>query len=97
MDSIRGFRSFQVFKDASRLFAFVPYASTLATGKYTSVTQAYLLALSADSGETWKFVDGRGVTPSQVKAIVPSYAGELLPKSHTVERSTSNAQTNGVS
>lgn len=69
----------ELFIDGGRVYAFVPYVCTVNLDGQSDTTRAYFIALSADGGDTWTFVDGRGLTPEQVRRVIPSYKGEPLP------------------
>jgi hypothetical protein len=71
-----------LFTDGGRVYAFVPYECTLNLSGQSDTTRAYFIALSVDGGDTWTFVDGRGLTPEQVRRIIPSSDGQPLPLTH---------------
>jgi hypothetical protein len=50
-------------------------------------THSFLLAVSADDGQTWKFVDGARLTREKVVAIFPTFPQSLaLPEVGPPER-----------
>ena len=69
----------ELFIDGGRVYAFVPYVCTLNLAGQSDTTRAYFIALSVDGGDTWNFVDGRGLPPEQVRRIIPSHNGQALP------------------
>jgi hypothetical protein len=71
----------ELFNDGVRLYTFVPYARAIEfpEDKRWSSTISFLIALSADQGKTWTFVDGEGLTPEQIRYILPSYADQTIP------------------
>jgi hypothetical protein len=73
-----------MFPGDDRLYAFVPYLDTLVIpGHATNEVRAFFIAISYDAGNSWKFVDGEGITPENMKKIIPSYGGQPLPVVHT--------------
>jgi len=75
----------QVFQDGTRLYAFVPYVSRSNFGGQIHTKQTFEVALSADRGETWMFVDGMHLTPARMRVIIPSYYGQPLPPTRELE------------
>ena len=75
----------QLFHDGTRLYAFVPYVSRSNFGGHIHTKQTFEVALSADRGETWMFVDGIHLTPARMRVIIPSYSGEPLPPTRELE------------
>ena len=76
----------EVFRDGTRLYAFVPFIRTSTFGGQPHTTQAFDIALSVDGGETWKFVSiGNNPTPERIRLIVPSYSGQPLPPTREVQ------------
>ena len=75
----------QVFQDGTRLYAFVPYVSRSNFGGQIHATQTFELALSADRGETWMFVDGAHLTPARMRVIIPGYSGQPMPPTRELE------------
>jgi len=67
------------FRGDGRVYRFVPYASTFNFGDRAVDVKSYLIGVSADEGETWKFVDGQCFTPTIIKRIFPSYNFDPLP------------------
>jgi len=80
----------ELFSDGVRLYAFVPYGRTVedTNERRVSQTRSFLIALSADAGKTWTFVDGEGLTPDKIRYIVPSYADQPLPRTIWVDGRT---------
>jgi hypothetical protein len=69
-----------MFSGDDRLYAFVPYVDTLEIpGQPTNEVRAFFIAISRDTGNSWKFVDGEGITPENLQRIIPSYRGQPLP------------------
>jgi hypothetical protein len=73
----------EVFKDGTRLYAFVPYVYTSTFGGQPHSKQSFEVALSVDAGETWKFVDLGDPAPERLRLIIPSYAGQPLPATNS--------------
>ena len=46
------------------------------TGKQT--LESYVIAVSADEGENWTFVDGQKLTPAHVMALFPDFNVDLV-------------------
>lgn len=71
----------ELFADGVRVYAFVPYQKAIEfpDDKWVSAIRSFLIALSADQGKTWTFVDGEGFTAEQIRYILPSYADQPLP------------------
>ena len=70
-----------LFADGVRVYAFVPYQKGIdfPEDKRRSGIRSFLVALSADQGKTWTFVDAEGFTAEEVRYIIPSYANQPLP------------------
>lgn len=69
----------ELFVDGGRVYTFLPYVRTVESGDRSSITISYSIALSADGGETWTFVDGKSLTSNQIRLVIPSYVGQPLP------------------
>jgi hypothetical protein len=69
----------EIFSSEDRDYAFVPYVETLEINGQASEYKAYFVATSADGGDSWTFFDGRHITPANIRQIIPSYSGQLLP------------------
>jgi hypothetical protein len=67
------------FIASGRNYVFVPYNMTLETGEQRASSKSFLIGVSEDSGNSWKFVDGQHVTQDNIGIIVPGYAGDKLP------------------
>ena len=73
-----------MFSGDDRLYAFVPYVDTLVIpGQSANEVSAFFIAISNDAGNSWKFVDAAGITPENLKKIIPSYGEQPLPVVHT--------------
>jgi hypothetical protein len=68
-----------IFTDDGRIYTFVPYVEGGELEGRKFATTAYLVALSGDGGESWKFVDGANLGPESIRLIIPSYGGQPLP------------------
>lgn len=62
-----------------REYVFVPYSQILEAGQNQGRVRAFFIGVSLDGGKSWQFVDGLKVTPTSIKAVMPSYAGQPLP------------------
>ena len=66
---------------APDLAVIVPQKMRMKFTKGFITQSAFLLAVSDDSGATWKFVDGAQLTPEMVRAILPPALHQIkLPK-----------------
>jgi hypothetical protein len=52
--------------------------ATFARGPFN--VKRYFVAQSGDGGRTWKFFDGVGVTPENIRVVLPNYHGQPLPQ-----------------
>ena len=69
-----------MFSGDDLLYAFVPYIDTLEMPERApNEVRAFFIAISHDAGNSWKFVDGEGLTPENLQKIIPSYRGQPLP------------------
>jgi hypothetical protein len=72
-----------MFSGDGHLYAFVPYINTLEIpGEATNEVRAFFIAISNDTGDSWKFVDGEGIATENLQKIIPSYRGQPLPIVH---------------
>jgi hypothetical protein len=72
-----------IFSGDGRLYAFVPYIyAEEAPGQSFKEHRAFFIAISTDSGSSWKFVDGDGISTDNLRKIIPSYSGQPLPIAH---------------
>lgn len=69
----------RVFRDDSRLYAFVPYIGASTFGGHSHTSQGFNIALSVDGGKAWKFVRIEKPTPERIRLVVPSYSNQPLP------------------
>ena len=68
----------------NKLFSIVPETLHLIMPHAIGESPGYLLAISADQGETWTFVDGAGLTAENVRSICPDFPDALkLPDKQT--------------
>ena len=62
-------------------FSVVPQTMRMTFPTAKLEASSYLLAVSADGGKTWTFIDGAGVTPDTLKMVLPDFPAELrLPE-----------------
>lgn len=75
-------------RDGKQIFLFVPYIGVSSNNERSTTIEAFYLGISADDGDTWRFVDGSRMDQQTIKLFIPSYSGEPpLPRTkHTVER-----------
>jgi hypothetical protein len=70
-----------------KLFAVLPQRVMIKLPQGHVRTHSYLLAVSSDDGQTWKFVDGARLTREKVTSIFPSFPRALaLPEVGPPER-----------
>jgi hypothetical protein len=66
----------KVFTVAGRLYAFVPYLRAMHwPGRPVRSVTAYLVGVSADHGQSWKFFDGAQLTIMNAPVIILGYTG----------------------
>jgi hypothetical protein len=71
----------EVVKAGPDLIAVVPEVVTMKVPGGKVHQKSYLLAVSADQGRTWKFLDGAGVAGDNLKQVLPNLPKEVkLPK-----------------
>jgi hypothetical protein len=81
-----GIGSSLIFSGDDHLYAFVPYIDRLEIpGQASKEVRAFFIAISHDAGNSWKFVDGEGITPENLRKIIPGYGGQPLPIVHTTD------------
>lgn len=75
-------------RDGKQIFFFVPYVGVSSNNERSATIEAFYLGISADDGDTWRFVDGSRMDQQTIKLFIPSYSGEPpLPRTkHMVER-----------
>lgn len=75
-------------RDGKQIFLFVPYVGVSSNNERSAKIEAFYLGISADDGDTWRFVDRSRMDQQTIKLFIPSYSGEPpLPRTkHTVER-----------
>jgi hypothetical protein len=64
-----------------RLYVFIPYRSILQIQKERTLQEAFFIAVSDDSGASWKFTDGAALTEESIVIVIPGYSGKLPPRS----------------
>lgn len=67
----------KLVKAGSEFHALVPQQIIIETKTGTLLSNSFLLAISADAGKTWKFIDLAKVTDENVKQLLPNYNAEL--------------------
>lgn len=75
-------------RDGKQVFLFIPYIGVSSIKERHTTIEAFYLGISADAGNTWRFVDGSRMDQQNIKLFIPSYSGDPpLPRTkHTVER-----------
>lgn len=75
-------------RDGEQVFLFVPYIGVSSNKERSTTIEAFYLGISADAGDTWRFVDGSRMDQQNIKLFIPSYSGTPpFPRTkHTVER-----------
>jgi len=68
----------EVVSAGSQLFAIVPQKVTLKTPMGHLLQRGYLLGVSTDAGQTWKFVDGAGLTEKNTKQMFPDFPASIV-------------------
>jgi len=73
--------------EGDNTFIVVPTEIKMGSPKGEVVLKGYLLGISSDAGETWKFVDGYGMNDDIRERVLPKLPASLvLPKSQTVTK-----------
>jgi hypothetical protein len=73
----------EIVEGGARLFAIVPQRVTMRSPQGHVLQRGYLLAISSDAGQSWKFIDGAGLTVENVKKIVPGFPTTIELPEHT--------------
>lgn len=60
-----------------QLFIIIPYVQVMEVKGRCIQADAFFMALSADQGRNWKFVDGAGASDEGVHQAIPGYTGPL--------------------
>lgn len=68
-----------VFGGPDGAYTIIPYTCVLDLGGRKIAQEAFFLAVSADNGKTWKFLDGIATARVPIDVILPGYAGPPLP------------------
>jgi hypothetical protein len=77
----------QIAPGGGKLFAVLGQRVTMQLPEGHVRTRSFLLAVSPDDGQTWKFVDGARLTREKVVAIFPTFPASLaLPEVGPPER-----------
>jgi hypothetical protein len=77
----------EMVASGGKLFAILPQRVMIKLPQGHVRTHSYLLAVSSDDGQTWKFVDGARLTLEKVRSIFPSFPLNLaLPEVGPLER-----------
>lgn len=81
-------QSSEIGRDGKNIFLFIPYTGVSSNSGHSTTIEAFYLGISADAGNTWKFVDGSRLNQQNIKLFIPSYSGEppLPTTKHTYER-----------
>ena len=65
----------------NKMFSVVPQTLRMTGPKVELEQSSYVLAISADQGKTWTFIDGAGLKPETVRQIFPDFPASLdLPE-----------------
>jgi hypothetical protein len=80
--------AWKAFSLDKRTYTFVPYTYELLARGETTRVQAFFIGVSEDSGSTWKFMDGVGVTPDNIGIVIPGFHGATLPPRSLTQSST---------
>jgi len=67
----------EIVAAGAHLFAIVPQKVTLKNPTGHVAQRGYLLGVSSD-GTSWKFIDGVGLTPANVKAMYPDFPASIV-------------------
>jgi hypothetical protein len=71
--------SWTPFIARGRTYIFIPYSGLIKSPARNVSTTSFFIGISADDGNTWKFIDGQKVTPSNINMIIPGYNGGPMP------------------
>lgn len=69
----------QPFAGDGKLYVFIPYFIEMEARGKRRLQEAFLIGVSEDQGQSWKFVDGASSTPQNITTVIPSYGGAPLP------------------
>src|SRR5271169_835571 len=70
------------------IYIFIPYSMALEVRGHDTLSKAFFIGVSDDSGISWKFVDGQKTTQDNIGMIIPGYGGGTLPPSSLVQSAT---------
>ena len=76
----------------SELHAVVRTKRTVRGPTGRQIQESYVIAVSADEGENWTFVDGQKLTPQHIMALFPDFNVDLVlpgPSAPVFERDPS--------
>ena len=72
----------EVVTSGDKQFAIVPMTVTAQLPQGTVRAKSFLVAISADHGDTWRFIDGAGRTKENLAKVLPDFPPQLsLPSS----------------
>jgi len=74
------------FLSGGNTYIFIPYNMVLTASRQDTLGKAFFIGISADSGISWKFVDGQKITQDNIKMIIPGYDGAILPPTSMSQR-----------
>ena len=60
-------------------YIFIPYDMVLEVRGQSTLSKAFFIGVSDDSGVSWRFVDGQKTTRENIGQIIPGYGGGALP------------------
>lgn len=69
----------QPFAGDGLLYVFIPYLLEMEVRGKRHLQEAFLIGVSEDQGQSWKFVDGVSSTPQNITTVIPGYGGAPLP------------------
>lgn len=67
------------FSGDGQLYIIIPYSSVMEVRGRRFLSEAFLIGISENDGESWKFVDGISSTQENIRNVIPSYSGAPLP------------------
>jgi hypothetical protein len=67
----------QVLRVGGQTYAVLPYKLRMRAPKEILVSDAFMIGVSDDGGQTWKFLSGDSADDARLKVLIPDAAGKL--------------------
>ena len=77
----------QVLRVGSRTYAILPLKFRMRTPKEILVSDSFMIGVSGDGGQNWKFLSGSSIDEARLGLLLPEAAGKLRlpPVKHSTE------------